>query len=132
MTDLPPDSLAARFARRVAERDNPPPVVLSHEPAAVEARLQAWLLGTHQLRDPRARLRLGKMLLALMEAPECSSAQLGAAAGQQQRAAARHLAHLYQLGLTDWEYRGLVRYHRLLPAAEDALLRVVAGDSSAV
>lgn len=101
----------------MAERDNPPPVVLSHEPAAVEARV----------RDARDQLRLARMLLALMEAPECSTAELAAAVGHRQRQAARIAGHLEALGLTESYYRGIPRYHCLLPAAKDALLLVVAG-----
>lgn len=127
MADLPPDSLAARFARRVAARDNPPPVVLSHEPAAVEARVRAWLAATHRVRDARGQLRLARMLLALMEAPERNTTQLAEAAGLGAGMAARAAVRLYRQGLTDCYYRGRVRYHRLLPATEDALLRVVAG-----
>lgn len=111
----------------MAERDNPPPVVLSHEPAAVEVRVRAWLAATHRVRDARDQLRLARMLLALLEAPECSTAELAATVGHRQRQAARMAGHLEALGLTESYYRGIPRYHCLLPAAEDALLLVVAG-----
>lgn len=129
MTDLPPDSLAARFARRVFERDNPPPVVLSQEPAAVESRVREWLRATHQVRDPRGSRRLALMLLALMAAPECRTADLTEAAGLGSGMGARAAVRLHQAGLTDCYYRGLTRYHRLRLATEDALLLVVAGEA---
>jgi hypothetical protein len=130
MSDLPPDSLAARFAQRIAERDNPPPVVLSHEPAAVEARVRAWLLATHHVGDVRGQLRLARMLLALMEHPERDTTQLAEAAGLGAGMAARAAVRLYRQGLTDCYYRGRTRYHCLLPATEDALLLVVAGPAA--
>ena len=128
MPDQPTDTLAVRLARRILERDNPPPPPpLSQEPLAVLARLEAWLLADYEQRDSRSRPRQARMLLALLEAPECSTAELAAAAGQPQRAAARTLERLADLGLLDSAYRGVVRYHRLSRAAEDALLLVVAG-----
>lgn len=128
---VPLDSLAARFAQRVAERDNPPPVVLSQELGAVESRIRAWLRATHLVRDSRGQLRLARMLLALMEAPECDTGQLGQAAGLGTRMAARAAGRLHELGLTDCYYQGRSRYHRLRPATEDALLLVVAGPAAA-
>lgn len=127
MTELA-DNLAADFARRIAERDHPPPPPpLSQEPAAVRARLEAWLLATHGVRNVRGRLRLGRMLLALMRHSERTTAQLGEAAQVPDRAAARFAVRLSELGLTNWEYRGLYRYHRLSRPTEDALLLVVQG-----
>lgn len=54
---------------------------------------------------------------------QCSTA----AAGHYQRQATRMAGHLVALGFTESYYRGIPRYLRRLPAAEDALLRVVAG-----
>ena len=124
----PATTLAADFARRLAERDNPPPAPpLSQEPAAIQARLEAWLKNQQGVRDSRSQFRLSQMLLALMQHPERTTAQLAVAAGLPERAAARQAVHLNTLGLTTWEYRSLYRYHRLTRATEDALLLVVAG-----
>ncbi|MFD2720322.1 hypothetical protein ACFST9_16475 [Hymenobacter monticola] len=128
-----PDNLPTAFARRVAERDNPPPPPpLSMEPAAVQARIEDWLLKTYKVRDKRGRLRLRLMLLALMQYPERTTAELAEAASLPARAAARVAVRLGELDLTTWEYRSLYRYWRLTPAAEDALLLVVAGPQGAV
>ena len=122
------ESLPTAFARRIAERDNPPPPPpLSQEPAAVQARIEAWLLATHHVRNKRGRLRQGLMLLALMQYPERHTAQLAEAAGLPARAAARVAVRLGELGLITPENRGLYRYWRLTHAAEDALLLVVVG-----
>ncbi|MBF9224302.1 hypothetical protein [Hymenobacter ruricola] len=124
-----PESLPEAFARRVAERDNPPPPPpLSQEPAAVQARIEDWLLKTHKVRDKRGRLRQTRMLLALMQHPERTTGELGEAAGLPPRAAARVAVRLGRdFDLLDWEYRGLYRYWRLTRATEDALLLVVLG-----
>ena len=127
MPDVPPN-LTEAFARRLAERDNPPPAPPpSQEPAAVQARLHAWLRTRHGVRDARGQLRQGRMLLALMQRPECTTAELAAAAGLPDRAAARVAVRLADLGLTSYEYRSRYRYHRLTRATEDALLAVLAG-----
>ena len=123
------ETLPTAFARRIAERDNPPPPPppLSPEPAAVQARIEAWLRATHRVRDKRGRLRQALMLRALMEHPERHTVQLAAAAGLPARAAARVAVRLAELGLIAPEHRSLYRYWRLTRAAEDALLLVVAG-----
>ncbi|GAB3868024.1 hypothetical protein GCM10028824_11780 [Hymenobacter segetis] len=127
-----PDSLPAAFARRVFERDNPPPPPpLSQEPAAVQARIEEWLLQRHQVRNKRGRLRQSLMLLALMQHPERHTMQLAEAAGLPIRAAARVAVRLGEFGLATPEERGLYRYWRLTPAAEDALLLVVVGPPAA-
>ena len=124
----PTDNLPAAFARRMAERDNPPPPPpLSPEPAAVQARIEAWLRRTYRLRDARSCLRMGRMLLALIEHPERTTGELGTAAGLPSRAAVRVTGRLGELGLATWEHRSYYRYWRLTRAAEDALLLVVAG-----
>jgi len=121
-------TFAADYARRLAERDNPPPPPpLSQEPAAIQARIEAWLQTQHGVRDVRNRRHLGHMLLALMQHPERTTAQLATATGQPERGAARQAVRLRRLGLTTWEYRSLYRFHRLTRAAEDALLLVVTG-----
>jgi hypothetical protein len=132
MASIPSD-LAAAFAQRVAERDNPPPTVVSQEPAAIQARLEQWLLTVHGVRNVRARRRQTQALLALMQHPELETLALGRASGPPtlaDRSAARLAVQLHSLGLTAWEYRGLYRYHRLTRAAEDALLLVVQGPVS--
>jgi len=127
MTENPSSPLAERFARRVAERDSPPPPApLSQEPAAVLARLGAWLHAQHSVRDARGQQRLAHMLVALMEQPACHTGELAQVAGLGPRQAARAASRLAALGLTDWAYRGLWRYHWLTRPAEDALLLVVA------
>ena len=127
-----PDTLPTAFARRVAERDNPPPPPpLSQEPAAVQARIEHWLLAVYKVRDKRGRLRQSLMLLALMQHPERTTAELAVAAGLPARAAARVAVRLGAFDITTWEYRSLYRYLRLTRAAEDALLRVVLGPTAA-
>ncbi|GAA4052158.1 hypothetical protein GCM10022409_43820 [Hymenobacter glaciei] len=122
------EKLSDAFARRLAERDNPPPPPpLSQEPAAVQARVAAWLLATHNVRDQRARLRQSRMLLALIQHPERTTAALAEAAALGVRGAARTAGHLHARRLVDWEERGLCRYWRLTRPAEDALLLVVVG-----
>ncbi|WP_310395166.1 hypothetical protein [Hymenobacter sp.] len=122
------DPLAQAFARRVAERDNPPPPPpLSTEPAAVTARLAAWLRTAHGVRDPRGQRRLVAMLRALMQHPERTTAELATAAGLGARAGLRAATQLAALGLTASHAQGLYHYHRLSRAAEDALLAVVVG-----
>ncbi len=122
------ENLSDAFARRLAARDNPPPPPpLSQEPAAVQARVEAWLLAVHAVRDRRARQRQSLMLLALMQQPECTTTALAEAAGLGMRGAARTAAQLHALLLVAWEERGLYRYWCLTRAAEDALLLVVVG-----
>lgn len=124
-------TLADAFARRVAERDNPPPPPpLSQEPAAVQTRIEAWLRTTYRLRDGRSSLRMGRMVLALMQHPERHTMQLAEAAGLPGRAALRVAGRLGEFALATAEDRGLYRYWRLTRAAEDALLRVVVGPPS--
>ena len=126
-----PETLPTAFARRVAERDHPPPPpLLSPEPAAVQARIEAWLLAQHRVRDKRGRLRQGLMLLALMQHPERHTTELAEAAGLPARAAARVAVRLSECGLLTWDYRSYYRYWRLTRAAEDALLVVVMGPAA--
>ena len=126
-----PDNLPEAFARRLAERDNPPPPPpLSPEPAAMQARVEAWLRTTYPLRDARSALRMGRMLLALMRHPERSTAELADAAGLTARGAARVAVRLGELAVTSSAYRSRTRYWHLTRAAEDALLRVVAGPAA--
>ena len=123
-----PDSLPTAFARRIAERDNPPPPPpLSQEPAAVQARIEEWLLKDYHVRDKRGRLRQSRMLMALMQHPERTTGELAEAAGLPARAAARVAVRLGEFDLLGWEYRSLYRYWCLTRAAEDALLGVVLG-----
>ena len=132
MTADAPDDLAARFARRMAERDNPPPPPpLSQEPAAVQARIEDWLRTAHAVRDPRGRLRLGRMLRGLMQHPELDTAELARLAGLTGRAGGRTVVRLGTLGLADARYRSYWRYWHLTHAAEDALLAVVVGPAPA-
>jgi hypothetical protein len=121
-----PGTLAALFTQRLIARDAPPPPP-SQEPEAVLDRIQAWLLPPGGVRDARTHRRQARMLVALMEHPECSTAQLSAAAGLGWRASTRMALALFERGLTQRERRGHHYYHRLTRAAEDALLRVVAG-----
>lgn len=128
-----PDDFVATFARRVAERDQPRPV--SQEPAAVQARLEAWLLTQHKVRNSRARRRQTQALLALMLHSELDTGALAAATGLpvlSARSAARLAVQLNGLGLTTWEFRGVFRYHRLSRATEDALLLLAAGPQARV
>ena len=125
-TDPVADTLAARFAQRLIERDAPPPPP-SQEPAAVLARIQAWLLPPQGVRDARTHHRMARMLVALMEHPELDTTQLQIAAGLEWRAGSRMAQELFTRGLTLRERRGRFFYHRLTRTAEDALLLVVAG-----
>ena len=124
----PTEPLTNAFARRLAERDNPPPPPpLDPDPAAVQARIEAWLRRTYHLRDGRSVLRMGRMLLALVQHPTHTTAELATAAGLPIRAGARVAVHLTELGLTTWAPRSIWRDYRLTPATEDALLLVVVG-----
>ena len=125
-----PDTLATRFAQRLVARDAPPPPP-SQEPAAILARVQAWLTPPEGVRDARTLVRLARMLVALMEQPELDTYQLQAAAGLSWRAGTRMSVALLDRGLTVRERRGRFFYHRLTRAAEDALLLVVAGPQAA-
>ncbi|MEL5994943.1 hypothetical protein [Hymenobacter segetis] len=124
--DAATGSLAARFAQRLVVRDAPPPPP-SQEPAAILARIQAWLIPPQGVRDARTHGRMARMLVALMEHLELSTEQLQAAAGLGWRAGSRMAQELLTRGLTERERRGRFFYHRLTRAAEDALLLVVAG-----
>ncbi|MGY3090971.1 hypothetical protein ACVWYF_004035 [Hymenobacter sp. UYAg731] len=119
-------SLAARFAQRLVVRDAPPPPP-SQEPAAILARIQAWLIPPQGVRDARTHGRMARMLVALMEHPELSTEQLQAAASLGWRAGSRMAQELFARGLTLRERRGRFFYHRLTRTAEDALLVVVGG-----
>lgn len=111
-----PPNLTEAFARRLAERDNPPPPPPSQEPAAILARLHAWLRTRRGVRDARVQAGQGRMLLALMQRPACNTAEL---------AAARVAVRLAELGLTTFKYRSRYRYYRLSRATEDAMLEVL-------
>jgi hypothetical protein len=121
-----PGTLAALFTRRLIERDAPPPPP-SQEPEAVLDRIQAWLLPPGGTRDARTHRRQARMLVALMQHLECSTAQLQVASGLGWRASTRMALALFERGLTQRERRGRYFFHRLTRAAEDALLLVVAG-----
>ena len=126
-----PDTLAARFTRRIEARDAPPPP-LSQEPAAVLARIQAWLKTVPGTGGEKARLHLARALVGLMEYPELGTGELAAAAGLEWRSASRiglGLAGqgLAGQGLGERLRRGRHFFHRLNRATEDALLLVVAG-----
>ena len=128
----PTDSITTAFARRLAERDNPPPPPpLDPDPTAVQARIEAWLRTAYHLRDARSALRMGRMLLALVQHPTRTTAELATAAGLPIRAAARVAVRLGELGLIAWVPRSIWRDHRLTPATEDALLVVVVGPAPA-
>ncbi|MBO2011639.1 hypothetical protein [Hymenobacter negativus] len=124
--DATPDTLAARFAQRLIERDAPPPPP-SQEPTAVLTRIQAWLIPPEGVRDARTHHRMARMLVALMEHSELHTEQLQLAAGLGWRAGSRLALELLRRGLTARERRGRFFYHRLTRAAEDSLLLVVAG-----
>jgi hypothetical protein len=47
----------------------------------VQARIETWLRTTYHLCDGRSSLRMGRMLQALMQHSERSTAQLAEAAG---------------------------------------------------
>jgi hypothetical protein len=126
--EFAPDSLAARFTQRLIERDAPPPPP-SQEPAAVLARVDAWLLTAHRVPGWRLRRRLARIVVGLMETPEFDTSALTAAAGVGWRAASRMGLQLLTLGIIVREQRGRHFYHRLSRAAEDALLLVVTGSA---
>ena len=126
--NVPLQGLAADFASRVARRDiaDPPPPP-GQTPEAVAARVDAWLLARHRVRDQRARHALAAMLLLLVRQPDASTGALQAAAGLGPRSGARSTLRLGALGLTEWFYRARTRCHRLTRAGEDMLLPVVTG-----
>ena len=121
-----PDTLAARFTRRLEARDAPPPP-LSQEPAAVVARIQAWLKTVPGTGGEKARGHLARALVGLMEYPELGTGELAAAAGLEWRSASRIGLGLAGQGLGERVRRGRHFFHRLNRATEDALLLVVAG-----
>ena len=126
--NTPLQGLAADFVARVTRRDFvDPPLPPSQTPEAIAARVNAWLLARHRLRDQRTRHALGAMLLVLMRQSEASTAALQAAADLGPRSGARSTLRLAALGLTEWFYRARTRCHRLTRAGEDALLPVVTG-----
>lgn len=126
---LAPDTLAARFAQRIASRDTPPP--LSHEPAAVLARVADWLRAGHPQRDRRTGEGQARLLLALMEHPVLNVVELMPLVGREERATTRIALALQGYGLTTFRNRAGKRYWRLTRPAEDALLAVVAGPETA-
>ena len=134
MPNLPGD-LATAFARRIAERDNPPPPPPpSQEPAAVLARVEAWVTARPGGTNSRGQRRQARALLALMQHPELETGDLGRRSREPAlgaRAAARLAVRLCERGLTELEYRGRYRFSRLTRATEDALLAVVLGPGAA-
>ena len=130
-----PDDLASTFARRIAERDNPPPPPpLSQEPAAVLARVEAWVAQQPGDAHHRGTHRQARALLALMQHPELETGDLGRLSREPPlgpRAAARLVVRLGERGFTEAEYHGLYRFSRLTRATEDALLAVVLGPGAA-
>lgn len=122
------DTLAERLARRIELRDNPPPPPpLSQEPAAVHARIAAWLRATHGHRDQRTSAVQAHFLLHLSEQPTLTTQELLKLLGQGERATARMAHTLGDYGLATYTARAGKRYHRLTRAAEDALLLLVLG-----
>ena len=125
---LPPDSLAARFAQRLALRDNPPPPPpLRQDPPAVQARVAGWLRAQYPQRDRRTAESQARLLLALMDHPELTIQQLLPLLGLAERAVARTALALQGYGLLYYVSAVGKRHWRLTSTGEDELLRVVAG-----
>lgn len=112
----------------MAERDNPSPrrARARSRPPGRPARPRT----AHGVHDPRGQSCPSQMLGALMQYPERTTAELAAASGIRARATARMAERLAALGLTACEYRS--RYRCLARAAENTLLRVVAGPPRAL
>jgi hypothetical protein len=70
---------------------------------------------------------MGRMVRALMQHPERTTAQLAEAAYRPARAALRVAVRLGAFGLITSEDCALYCFWRLTPTAEDALLVVVVG-----
>jgi hypothetical protein len=123
-----PETLAERLARRIELRDNPPPPPpLSQQPVDVHRRIASWLRATHGHRDRRTSAVQAHFLLHLLEHSSLTTQQLLKLLGQGERATARMAATLGEYGLVTHKAYAGKRYHRLTPAAEDALLLVIAG-----
>ena len=123
-----PTTLSERLAARIERRDNPPPPPpLSQDPDAVYGRIAGWLRDTHGHRDGRTSAVQARFLLQLLDHPELTTQQLLKPLGQGERATARMAHTLGDYGLVAYTARAGKRYWRLTPAAEDALLLVVAG-----
>lgn len=121
-TTQPPstDPVLAKFAQRVATRDEPAPLLMT--PEAVQERLGRALgerLGT---RDPRRRRTLGRMAHALMAEVWQTNAQLATAAGITPQAAQRVADGLIKAGLLEAYRDKNTRVQRLSRAGEDWLL----------
>lgn len=121
----PVPTLADTLAQRIARRAEPVPP--DQSPAAVAARLDQWLRTAHGQRNALRRRCLAQMLLLLLAQPEASTPALHAAGGVGPRSGVRAMHLLAAWGWLTHTCRQRTRYHRLTPAAEDALLPVVAG-----
>ena len=125
---LPPDSIAAQFAQRVALRDNPPPPPpLRHDPPAVQARVANWLRILHPQRDRRTAESQARFLLALMAHPRLTVRELMPLLKLAERPVARLGMALQGYGLVYFLGYGGKRHWYLSSTGEDALLLVVAG-----
>ena len=129
---LPPDSLAAHFARRIALRDNPPPPPpLRHDPPAVQARVAGWLRVMHPQRDRRTAESQARFLLALMAHPRLTVQELMPLLKLAERPVARLGLALHGYGLVYFLGYAGKRHWQLTRTGEDALLLVVAGPDAA-
>ena len=123
-----PDPLVAQFARHVATRDEPPPVVPPRQDrAAVLARVEAALLALGvRLRNRRHTLAL--LCLGLAPHPRRTAAQLADAQGTSRQNVVLALARLLPPGYVAYEKAGRHRYYRFTRAGEDWLLPLLTGE----
>jgi hypothetical protein len=118
-------ALLARFAHRVATRDEPPaPLPHAYDQAALEARIADALRAEQpRLRRNRA-LSQARLCYALMQHPRLMTRELAAAAGVTRLTVYRVFPELQRRRLAAEESGGGRNYHFLTRAGEDWLLEV--------
>jgi hypothetical protein len=118
-------ALLARFAHRVATRDEPPqPASHAYDQATLETLIAVALKqGQPRLRGPRA-LSQARLCYALMQHPRLITRDLAALSGLTRLTVYRVFPELIRRQLAAEEYAGGRRYHFLTREGEDWLLAV--------
>ncbi|WP_345109667.1 hypothetical protein [Hymenobacter algoricola] len=115
----------ARFAHRVATRDEPvPPPPHGYDQDSLEAHIARALRAAHPAMRARRALTHARVCYALMLQPRLITRDLAAAAFTTRLTVYNAFPELRQLGLAADEYQGGRRYHFLTRAGEDWLLEV--------
>lgn len=129
MAAASPDPLVARFAQRVATRDDPAPYVPPRQDReAILERLDAALrlLGV-RLRNRRHTL--ARLCLALAPQPRATAVQLAAELEITRQTVTQAMSRLLAPGLLAYEPEGRHRYYRFTRAGEDWLLPLLTGEA---